>query len=138
MTEAHAAAETGFESHEAYEATPEGYRHTTTAFDSRVSILTEDDEAVAQRWDLTPAQEQAVETAGLDEAWRWMCALADWRRAEGHLAARRAAQARTWFEDEVRRTLHHELGHYLGFDHAGLRRPVGGRRVVRDAPASAL
>jgi LAO/AO transport system kinase len=31
-----------------------------------------------------------------------MQALAEWRRAEGHWARRRAAQATHWFEEEVR------------------------------------
>jgi LAO/AO transport system kinase len=31
--------------------------------------------------------------------------LADWRRETGHFAARRAAQARFWFEAEVREGL---------------------------------
>ncbi len=39
------------------------------------------------------------------EAWQAMRTLADWRRAQGHMAATRAAQARAWFEDEVRRGL---------------------------------
>lgn len=44
----------------------------------------------------------AVEGAGMAEAWAEMRALADWRRDNGWLAAARAAQARTWFEQEVR------------------------------------
>ena len=44
----------------------------------------------------------ALEEEGLQKAWDEMTALADWRRAEGHFAARRAAQARFWFEAEVR------------------------------------
>ncbi|MFN3822447.1 MAG: methylmalonyl Co-A mutase-associated GTPase MeaB [Pseudorhodobacter sp.] len=47
----------------------------------------------------------AVEAAGLDAAWSEMRALVDWRRAQGHWAARRAAQSRHWFEEEVRRGL---------------------------------
>jgi LAO/AO transport system kinase len=47
----------------------------------------------------------AVEDTGLDTAWAEMQALADWRRANGHWAARRAAQARYWFEEEVRQGL---------------------------------
>ena len=47
----------------------------------------------------------AQEQTGLAEAWEEMTALADWRRAEGHWAARRAAQARHWFEEEVRQGL---------------------------------
>ena len=44
----------------------------------------------------------AVEGGGLAVAWAEMQALADWRRAQGHFAAARAAQARGWFEEEVR------------------------------------
>ena len=47
----------------------------------------------------------AYEGTGLDAAWEEMCALADWRRAEGHWDRRRADQARNWFEDEVRAAL---------------------------------
>jgi LAO/AO transport system kinase len=44
----------------------------------------------------------AVDGTGLAEAWADMQALADWRRETGHWQARRAAQARHWFEAEVR------------------------------------
>ena len=47
----------------------------------------------------------AMEDSGLDKAWAEMRSLADWRRAQGHWDARRAAQARHWFEDEVRQGL---------------------------------
>lgn len=47
----------------------------------------------------------AVEGTGLDTAWAEMQALAAWRKTEGHWDARRAAQARHWFEDEVRQGL---------------------------------
>ncbi len=47
----------------------------------------------------------AVEEAGLAEAWAEMQALADWRRQEGWWDRRRAAQARHWFEAEVREGL---------------------------------
>ncbi len=42
---------------------------------------------------------------GLAEAWAEMRELADWRRETGHFAARRAGQARHWFEEEVRQGL---------------------------------
>lgn len=42
---------------------------------------------------------------GLEGAWAEMQALADWRRAEGYFAARRADQARFWFAEEVRQAL---------------------------------
>ncbi|EAU46610.1 methylmalonyl Co-A mutase-associated GTPase MeaB [Salipiger bermudensis] len=47
----------------------------------------------------------AVEENGLDRAWDEMTALSDWRRETGHFEARRAAQARYWFEAEVREGL---------------------------------
>ncbi len=43
--------------------------------------------------------------AGLEEAWSEITALAEWRRDEGHWQARRSAQARHWFEEEVREGL---------------------------------
>ena len=47
----------------------------------------------------------AVEQSGLTEAWDDMLKLAGWRQENGHWAARRAAQARHWFEEEVRQGL---------------------------------
>jgi len=47
----------------------------------------------------------AADGTGLEAAWADIRALAAWRRAEGHWAARRAAQARGWFEAEVREGL---------------------------------
>jgi LAO/AO transport system kinase len=47
----------------------------------------------------------ALEEAGLEKAWAEMRDLTDWRRAHGHWEKRRAAQARHWFEDEVRQGL---------------------------------
>lgn len=47
----------------------------------------------------------ALEGQGLAQAWSDLCALADWRRATGHLAASRAEQARHWFTEEVRQGL---------------------------------
>jgi len=44
----------------------------------------------------------ALAEEGLAAAWDEIRALADWRRAAGHWDARRAAQARHWFEAEVR------------------------------------
>jgi LAO/AO transport system kinase len=44
----------------------------------------------------------AVEGTGLPEAWEEMQRLAAWRKAQGHWASRRAAQARRWFEEDVR------------------------------------
>lgn len=47
----------------------------------------------------------AIEESGLAKAWDDMQALTDWRRENGHFDARRAAQARYWFEAEVRERL---------------------------------
>ncbi|WP_431298727.1 methylmalonyl Co-A mutase-associated GTPase MeaB [Tabrizicola sp. BL-A-41-H6] len=47
----------------------------------------------------------AVTGDGLAGAWDEIRALADWRKAHGYWADRRAAQARHWFEAEVRRNL---------------------------------
>lgn len=47
----------------------------------------------------------ALEDTGLQKAWDEMRALADWRRENGHWAARREAQARYWFEEAVRQAL---------------------------------
>jgi LAO/AO transport system kinase len=47
----------------------------------------------------------ALETQGLAEAWADMQALAQWRREKGHWHARRAAQSRHWFTEEVRQGL---------------------------------
>lgn len=44
----------------------------------------------------------ALREEGLKAAWEEMQALAEWRRQSGHFAARRAQQARHWFEEEVR------------------------------------
>ena len=47
----------------------------------------------------------ALQEDGLAEAWAEMCALSDWRRAQGHWDKRRAQQAQHWFEEEVRQGL---------------------------------
>lgn len=47
----------------------------------------------------------AVTGDGLPEAWAEMQALAGWRRDSGHWQTRRAAQARRWFEEELRQSL---------------------------------
>ncbi|MEY4982029.1 MAG: hypothetical protein RIR62_295 [Pseudomonadota bacterium] len=47
----------------------------------------------------------AVEQSGLSQAWAEMQALALWRQQNGHWQARRAAQARHWFAEEVRQGL---------------------------------
>ncbi|MCA0961509.1 methylmalonyl Co-A mutase-associated GTPase MeaB [Salipiger bermudensis] len=47
----------------------------------------------------------AVEENGLDRAWDEVTTLTRWRREVGHFEARRAGQARYWFEAEVREGL---------------------------------
>lgn len=47
----------------------------------------------------------ALEVTGLEKAWAEMSDLVRWRQAEGHWQARRAQQARHWFEEEVREAL---------------------------------
>ena len=47
----------------------------------------------------------ALEDTGLVKAWEEMQSLEKWRRETGHFAARRAEQARFWFEAEVRERL---------------------------------
>lgn len=47
----------------------------------------------------------ALEEDGLAKAWEEMQALTTWRREAGHFAGRRAAQARFWFEEEVKQAL---------------------------------
>jgi LAO/AO transport system kinase len=47
----------------------------------------------------------AQEQQGLATAWAEITALISWRRANGHWASRRAAQAQHWFGEEVRRGL---------------------------------
>ena len=47
----------------------------------------------------------ALTQDGLAAAWDEMTALSDWRRKAGHFAHHRAAQARYWFEQEVRQGL---------------------------------
>ena len=52
----------------------------------------------------------ALEDSGLADAWDEIGALAEWRRENGHWAARREDQARFWFESEVREGLLARLG----------------------------
>ncbi|MCI5109390.1 MAG: methylmalonyl Co-A mutase-associated GTPase MeaB [Marivita sp.] len=47
----------------------------------------------------------ALEDTGLAKAWDEMRTLTDWRREHGHFAARRAEQARFWFEAELKQSL---------------------------------
>ncbi|WP_425038225.1 methylmalonyl Co-A mutase-associated GTPase MeaB [Primorskyibacter sp. S187A] len=52
----------------------------------------------------------ALEEDGLAQAWQDMSTLTEWRRAAGHFATRRAAQAEYWFVEEVRQGLLAQLG----------------------------
>ncbi len=47
----------------------------------------------------------ALSGDGLAETWQEIGTLVAWRRAESHWSRRRAAQARHWFEEEVREAL---------------------------------
>jgi LAO/AO transport system kinase len=47
----------------------------------------------------------ALQEDGLKSAWDEMTTLVDWRRETGHFDARRAVQARYWFEQEVKQGL---------------------------------
>ncbi|TNF63708.1 MAG: methylmalonyl Co-A mutase-associated GTPase MeaB [Rhodobacteraceae bacterium] len=47
----------------------------------------------------------ALAEEGLQAAWAEIAALTEWRRAHGHWDARRADQARHWFEEELREAL---------------------------------
>ena len=47
----------------------------------------------------------ALAEDGLETAWNDMQTLADWRKDHGFFDATRAAQARYWFEEEVRQAL---------------------------------
>lgn len=47
----------------------------------------------------------ALHEQGLVAVWDRVTTLTDWRREQGHWDARRAQQARRWFEDEVRGVL---------------------------------
>ncbi|MEM6374292.1 MAG: methylmalonyl Co-A mutase-associated GTPase MeaB, partial [Pseudomonadota bacterium] len=47
----------------------------------------------------------ALHEAGLQEAWADMGSLVEWRREQGFFDANRSAQARYWFEQEVRQGL---------------------------------
>ncbi|GAA6188844.1 methylmalonyl Co-A mutase-associated GTPase MeaB [Litorivita sp. NS0012-18] len=47
----------------------------------------------------------ALQEDGLAGAWEDMQSLTEWRKAQGHFDARRAAQAEYWFDQEVRQGL---------------------------------
>jgi LAO/AO transport system kinase len=47
----------------------------------------------------------ALETTGLDDTWATLKTLTDWRRDTGHWDQTRAAQARYWFQEDVRQAM---------------------------------
>ena len=47
----------------------------------------------------------ALENNGLEKTWEKIETLIDWRRTEGHWQATRRAQARFWFDQDVRQAL---------------------------------
>ncbi|MDT0682532.1 methylmalonyl Co-A mutase-associated GTPase MeaB [Roseicyclus sp. F158] len=76
----------------------------------------------------------ALEEVGLAELWAEIRALERFRRESGHWARTRAAQARGWFEEEVRRGLLDRLSRDAGpaFEDAGTRVAAG-----RETPGAA-
>ncbi|MEM8631353.1 MAG: methylmalonyl Co-A mutase-associated GTPase MeaB [Pseudomonadota bacterium] len=69
----------------------------------------------------------ALEENGLPEAWDAITGLTDWRKAEGHWRARRAAQAVAWFEEELHAGLLARLTNDPGL--------AAQKRAMRDAVA---
>ncbi|NRB34924.1 MAG: methylmalonyl Co-A mutase-associated GTPase MeaB [Rhodobacteraceae bacterium] len=81
----------------------------------------------------------ALEEAGLEQAWAEMTALADWRREAGHWDSTRAAQARHWFEEELREALLARLTTpQAQADIARLGRAVAAGEITPDAAAQAF
>lgn len=86
-------------------------------------------------------QVSALEGTGLDEVWAAMERLADWRKANGVWAARRAEQARHWFTRELRAGLLESLEAALEASGgiAALEEDVAsGRKSPSEAAAEAL
>ncbi len=81
----------------------------------------------------------ALTAQGLAVAWAEMQALAAWRKAGVHWAARRAGQARHWFEEEVRQSL---LATLVREPQRGLMARLGARvadgEIAPDAAASEM
>ena len=83
----------------------------------------------------------ALDESGLDTAWESMQTLAAYRKKTGFWAKRRAAQARGWFEDEVRMGLLRQLQNDTAAERAmnALRHEVGkGNRAPSAAAAEVL
>ena len=66
----------------------------------------------------------ALEEAGVEAAWDEMQALHTWRQENGVIAARRAAQARYWFREELRLGLEERLKDLAGKDVAAMEEAV--------------
>ena len=81
----------------------------------------------------------ALEQAGLKAAWDEVASLAHWRKAQGHWAARRAAQARHWFHEEVRQGLLAALSQGTARDRmAELGEAVAAGRMTPEAAAAEM
>jgi len=80
----------------------------------------------------------AMAEEGLETAWEEMQALAAWRKDAGHWDARRAEQARHWFEEEVRAGLMAQLTSDVEMRArmAALGADVGAGRISPDAAAA--
>ncbi|MEP2890429.1 methylmalonyl Co-A mutase-associated GTPase MeaB [Tateyamaria sp.] len=77
----------------------------------------------------------AMAEEGLETAWTDMQALVEWRRANGFFDATRAAQARYWFEEEVREAL---LAQLRGGDMRAAMNALGNRVAAGElTPAAA-
>ncbi len=79
----------------------------------------------------------SVTGRGLEAAWGDIQELAEWRRGAGHFAARRAAQARFWFDDEVRHGLLARLTEDAALKSAMARAGAAVARGEADASAAA-
>ncbi|MCB5198678.1 methylmalonyl Co-A mutase-associated GTPase MeaB [Loktanella sp. TSTF-M6] len=81
----------------------------------------------------------ALDQSGLTQAWDEMQALSDWRRATGHWDTTRAAQARHWFQQELRSEMMALLTHdaELRDRLTGLENDVAAGRLTPAAAARA-
>lgn len=80
----------------------------------------------------------ALAETGLDTAWAGLEALAAYRRETGFWAQRRANQARTWFEDELRHALLAELAQNSDAFDTLAEAVVSGEMSASGAAATAL
>ncbi|KQI68086.1 arginine transporter [Loktanella sp. 3ANDIMAR09] len=81
----------------------------------------------------------ALDQSGLTQAWDEMQVLSDWRRATGHWDTTRAAQARHWFQQELRSEMMALLTHdaELRDRLTGLENEVAAGRLTPAAAARA-